>query len=530
VTEDTSSSQAPPSVSGADIRTFLFADMRGYTRFTQEQGDNAASALAGRFADLVKETVPAFEGELLELRGDEALCVFSSARQALRAAVELQRRLRAPRDTEVVFPLGVGIGLDAGEAVPTKGGYRGSALNLAARLCSHADGGDILATERLIGLAGPVEGLHRERTRTIRLKGVQDPERVVQIQPDETIPPPPALPPQPTSRRRRMRIIASAVIVVAVAAGVVVLITSSGGTATPPVLLRANSIAVIDPSTRRVVADVHLGSAPGPVVAGLGRIWVGEPAAESLSWINPSTLHANPALGVPVVPASLAVTDSSVVAYDGGTGRGAAIDPDTLQPTTFHVPNPACGGLSSAGLCDGGGLAVGGGHVWVATLNSERVFRLDPVQLTPDGPPTSGVFGDVLAWGLNSLWAYGDKGTYVYQIDPIHDKVIRHFAAGNAGAFALTQLVTGNGQVWVLDTNTITVLDPNNPQPVATIPVHNGLTGATAAGQWLWVTTNDGRLYQISLFTKKIHHFYRLHHAAAGVAVANNRVWVALDQ
>ena len=64
--------------------------MRGYTRFTQERDDDAASALAGRFA----KAVPEFEGELLQLRGDEALCVFRSARQALRASVELQLRLR----------------------------------------------------------------------------------------------------------------------------------------------------------------------------------------------------------------------------------------------------------------------------------------------------------------------------------------------------------------------------------------------------------------------------------------------------
>ena len=144
---------------GADLRTFLIADIRGYTRYTRDHGDEAASAVAARFAAIVRGAVPEFDGELLELRGDEALCVFSSARQALRAAVALQRRLRTPVEGEH-FPLGVGIGLDAGEAVPTEGGYRGSALNLAARLCGQAGGGDILATERLVGLAGTVTGLH----------------------------------------------------------------------------------------------------------------------------------------------------------------------------------------------------------------------------------------------------------------------------------------------------------------------------------------------------------------------------------
>ena len=130
--------------------------MRGSTSFTGEHGDEAASALASRFADIVQAVAPEFDGELVELRGDEALCVFLSTRQALRAAVALQRRLRSPADGEEAFRLPVGMGLDAGEAVPIKGGYRGSALNVAARLCATAQGGEVLATDRLVGLAGPL--------------------------------------------------------------------------------------------------------------------------------------------------------------------------------------------------------------------------------------------------------------------------------------------------------------------------------------------------------------------------------------
>jgi class 3 adenylate cyclase len=65
-----------------------------------------------------------------------SLC--SSAREAIRAAVELQRSLREQADEATTFPLGVGIGIDSGEAVPTEGGYRGGALNLASRLCAIA--------------------------------------------------------------------------------------------------------------------------------------------------------------------------------------------------------------------------------------------------------------------------------------------------------------------------------------------------------------------------------------------------------
>ena len=124
------------------VRTFLIADIRGYTSYTQEHGDEAAAALATSFAEIVSAAVDEREGRMIELRGDEALVVFDSTRQALRTAVDLQQRIQAAG-----LPRGVGIGLDAGEAVPVADGYRGGALNLAARLCSLAGPGEILASE-----------------------------------------------------------------------------------------------------------------------------------------------------------------------------------------------------------------------------------------------------------------------------------------------------------------------------------------------------------------------------------------------
>ena len=109
----------------AAVRTFLIADIRGYTRFTALNGDDAASRLAGRFAEIVAEGVEAWGGELVELRGDEALAVFDSARRALRAAVELQAAFADETAADPALPLGVGIGLDAGEAVPTGKGFAG---------------------------------------------------------------------------------------------------------------------------------------------------------------------------------------------------------------------------------------------------------------------------------------------------------------------------------------------------------------------------------------------------------------------
>jgi class 3 adenylate cyclase len=70
-------------------RTFLIADVRGYTRFTRQRGDAGAARLAGAFAGLARDAVAARGGTVIELRGDEALAVFVSPAQAVRAAVEL---------------------------------------------------------------------------------------------------------------------------------------------------------------------------------------------------------------------------------------------------------------------------------------------------------------------------------------------------------------------------------------------------------------------------------------------------------
>jgi adenylate cyclase len=133
---------------GTTINTFLIADVRGYTLFTQERGDEAAAKLAAKFATIAREGVEGRSGSVIELRGDEALAVFASARQAIRAALELQDLFVQESEADPSLPLHVGIGLDAGEAVPVETGYRGGALNLAARLCGMAAPGRSLRPAR----------------------------------------------------------------------------------------------------------------------------------------------------------------------------------------------------------------------------------------------------------------------------------------------------------------------------------------------------------------------------------------------
>ena len=168
-----------------EIRTFLIADVRGYTLFTQERGDEAAARLAARFAAIVREHVEHRDGSVIELRGDEALAVFRSPRQAIRAAVELQTRLLEEAQADPDLPLPVGIGIDAGEAVELEGGYRGGAVNLAGRLCSEAGPGEILASQSAVHLARTVEGVRYADRGEFHLKGLSEPVHVLAIASDE---------------------------------------------------------------------------------------------------------------------------------------------------------------------------------------------------------------------------------------------------------------------------------------------------------------------------------------------------------
>src|SRR5262249_22123726 len=125
------------------------------------------------------------------------------------------------------LPLRVGIGLDAGEAVPVEGGYRGGALNLAARLCGLAGPAEILASPEVVHLARRLEGVRYVDRGPVRFKGLDDPVRAIRVELEEADPserltavakpsPPPAR--RGFRRRRTIAIVAGVAALLLVAA------------------------------------------------------------------------------------------------------------------------------------------------------------------------------------------------------------------------------------------------------------------------------------------------------------------------
>ncbi len=165
----------------ASTLTFLIADVRGYTAFTRERGDAAAAVLAGRFANLARDAVEARSGRVIELRGDEALAVFDSPGQAVRAAVEFQATCAEESLAEPSFQLPVGIGVDMGEAVPVEDGYRGVALNMAARLCSNAAAGQVLVSRTIEAAVAAEPGIGFVERGPASFKGFDRPVDVIEV-------------------------------------------------------------------------------------------------------------------------------------------------------------------------------------------------------------------------------------------------------------------------------------------------------------------------------------------------------------
>jgi ABC-type oligopeptide transport system substrate-binding subunit/class 3 adenylate cyclase/streptogramin lyase/tRNA A-37 threonylcarbamoyl transferase component Bud32 len=444
----------PPEVSRSmrrtipGVRTFFIADVRGYTRYTAERGDEAAAALASTFADIVRQVVEAREGRLIELRGDEALVVFDSARQALRSAVELQARV-----ADAELPRGIGIGLDAGEAVPVADGYRGGALNLAARLCSLAGPGEVLASETVLQLARAMDEVSYGERRVERVKGIAKPVTAVEV-----------LPSGMSARRwdrkrlgratrrrlrsRRVRAGALAVVAIGAAIATFLSLTGSGSGATK---IAPRAIGFISP-TGKVDGQVPV-SGSGPLGVLGNTLWFGNGDDKTLERIDLRTRKlVHPFVSIQNGFGGMAVGLGAIWVVDGKEPALLRVDPRFLTIERIRLPAKK----SEIDFTAGTEAAIGAGSVWVAEAN--KVFRVDPASLRVvhaiDVPQA-----DVVAFGDGALWVGQSNLSSISKIDPATNQVVQTLRLRNwVGSIAV-----GGGFVWaaVSPDDTLWKIDKN---------------------------------------------------------------------
>jgi adenylate cyclase len=140
--------------------TIAFADLAGYTRMTEEQGEEEAVSAVERFVEAVEYTLPD-EARIIKTIGDEVMIVGPDAAALVDWAVGFQELM-----TERPRPR---IGMHAGEALYRDGDYYGRAVNLAARVAARSGGGEVLVTRPVVDSAGT--HLEFERIGEVKLKG-----------------------------------------------------------------------------------------------------------------------------------------------------------------------------------------------------------------------------------------------------------------------------------------------------------------------------------------------------------------------
>ena len=141
-----------------------FADLAGYTRMTEEQGDEEAVEAVERFVEAVEHTLPD-NARIIKTIGDEVMVVGSDPAEMTDWAVGFQQlydQRPLPR-----------IGIHYGETLYRDGDYYGREVNQAARVAARAAGGEVLVTRPVVEQA-EAPHLDFERIGEVRLKGFNE--------------------------------------------------------------------------------------------------------------------------------------------------------------------------------------------------------------------------------------------------------------------------------------------------------------------------------------------------------------------
>jgi adenylate cyclase len=151
-----------------------FADLAGYTRLTEEEGEEQALGAVERFVDAVENTLPD-DARVVKTIGDEVMVVGSDPAGLTDWAVGFQTLV-----DERPLPR---VGIHYGETLYRDGDYYGREVNLAARVAARAAGGEVLVTRPVVENAG--QNLEFEPIGEVRLKGFRDPTELFLARPAE---------------------------------------------------------------------------------------------------------------------------------------------------------------------------------------------------------------------------------------------------------------------------------------------------------------------------------------------------------
>lgn len=126
------------------FRAITFTDLKDSTLMTTLYGDAKALHLLHVHNALTRNALEAHQGREVKHTGDGIMASFASVPDAVECAITIQKAFAAYNQEHSETPLYLRIGISAGEPIEDHGDLFGKAVQLAARLCAHAEPGRIL--------------------------------------------------------------------------------------------------------------------------------------------------------------------------------------------------------------------------------------------------------------------------------------------------------------------------------------------------------------------------------------------------
>ena len=149
-----------------------FCDLAGYTRFTEEEGDEQALSFVERFVDRVTESLPD-DARVVKTIGDEVMIVGQDIQALTAWAVRFQHDFGERPEPR--------IGIHYGAALYRDGDYFGREVNLASRVVARARAGEVLATDAVVDHVGASGLLTFEGIGQVKLKGFDEPRQLCRV-------------------------------------------------------------------------------------------------------------------------------------------------------------------------------------------------------------------------------------------------------------------------------------------------------------------------------------------------------------
>ena len=151
---------------------FAFLDLTGYTRLTEERGDEAAAELAADLTQLVQGEVGRRDGKSIKWLGDGVMSSFRDPAAAVLSTIEVSHRTG-----EIGLPP-AHAGIAVGPVIFQDGDYYGRTVNLASRLAGLAEPGQTLVDAEVVRLVGVRDDIDFRGLGDVPVKGMTSPVQV----------------------------------------------------------------------------------------------------------------------------------------------------------------------------------------------------------------------------------------------------------------------------------------------------------------------------------------------------------------